>query len=289
MIDIRHGRLWLCALICLISAAAGQTTGPIAPCLDCHKPSKTTVDPERYLTSVHAQLPCTTCHTGGFEKFPHTAKRADMPDCIDCHTGQTTPVVFDDVAKEVKASVHAKLVDKDFRCTNCHSPHYFIPASRMGSASEVLSANNSSCLSCHAPGETPSAREVEFKKLVGKHQTLVHAELHLRATACVGCHTPAGTKSVHLILPKEQALRDCNACHSKDSLLIKKLYTQQALKERAERGWINEILFNNAYLTGGTRNKWLDWATVLLAGFLLFFIAAHAAGRLLFARLRRSS
>jgi hypothetical protein len=72
-------------------------------------------------------------------------------------------------------------------------------------------------------------------------------------------------------------------------LLIKKLYTQQALKERAERGWINEILFNNAYLTGGTRNKWLDLATVLLAGFLLVFIAAHAAGRWLFGRQGRSS
>ena len=289
MTYFRHGRLCLWVLICLISAAAAQTPEKSVQCLDCHRPGKATIDPDRYLTSVHNQLDCATCHTAGFDQFPHTTKRGDLPDCMECHTGQTSPVSFDDVAKDVKASVHAKLVDEHFRCTSCHSPHYFIPASRIGNASVALAAHNSSCLSCHAPGATPSARDLGFKKLVEKHQAVFHAELHLRAAPCVACHTPRDTKSVHQILPREQALRDCSACHSKDSLLLKKLYTQQALMERAERGWVNEILFNSAYLTGGTRNRWLDWATFALAGFMMIFIAVHAAGRFLGARLRRSS
>jgi hypothetical protein len=68
--------------------------------------------------------------------------------------------------------------------------------------------------------------------------------------------------------------------------MVTKLYTHLALKERAENGWVNAILFNNAYLTGATRNKWLDWGTLGITALVLLLLGAHGTGRWLFAHFR---
>lgn len=72
-------------------------------------------------------------------------------------------------------------------------------------------------------------------------------------------------------------------------MLVTKLYSHFASKERAERGWLNAILFNNAYVVGATRNRWLDWGTVALTSLTVLGVAMHATGRWLGARLRRAS
>jgi hypothetical protein len=208
-----------------------------------------------------------------------------MHDCIDCHKGQSFPPIdFSYIAQAVKASVHVKMVDPAFRCENCHSPHYFIPASRMNDVSEAILAANQSCLGCHATGDTLAAKNLE---LAEKHRWLFHAELHLQRNPCVACHTPPGQRSVHLILPKSEAVRDCTICHAKNSMLAAKLYAHLALKERAQYGFVNAILFNNAYLTGANRNMWLDWGAFGLAGLVLLGVAAHGLGRCAFAGFRR--
>jgi len=210
-----------------------------------------------------------------------------MPDCIDCHRGWSSPIDFNKIAQGVKASVHVKVVDPAFRCTNCHSPHYFVPASRMTDASEAILVSNKSCLGCHAAGDAPAAKDLALAKLAEKHRLLFHAKLHLQRNACVACHTPSGQQTVHLILPKSEALRDCNACHAQNSLLVTKLYTHLALKERAQYGFVNAILFNNAYLTGAIRNRWLDWGAFGLAALTLLGVAAHGLGRWVLAGFRR--
>ena len=269
-------------------AAMAQTGEREPRCMECHKPRETTIDPAQFAKSVHAALDCTACHTEGFDKFPHSGSHATMPDCIDCHSGPASPPIdFDKIAQGVKASVHVKMLDPAFRCTNCHSPHYFIPASRMTDASKALLAANKPCLKCHAGGDTPAAKDRAFKRLAEKHRLLFRPELHVQRNPCVACHS--GQQMVHDILPKSEALKDCSACHAQNSLLVTKLYTHLALKERSERGWVNAILFNNAYLTGATRNKWLDWGTFGLAGLTFLGVAAHGIGRLLFARLRSGS
>jgi hypothetical protein len=258
--------------------------------MECHKPRDTTIDPAKFARSVHAALDCTACHTEGFNTFPHTSSHAEMPDCIDCHSGPASPPIdFDKIAQGVKASVHVKLVDPAFRCTNCHSPHYFIPASRMTDASEAILASNKSCLGCHAAGDTPAAKGLAFNKLADKHRLLFHADLHLQRNFCVACHTPRGQQTVHDILPKSEALKDCSVCHAQNSMLVTKLYSHLAQRERAEHGWVNAILFNNSYLSGATRNRWLDWGAFGLAGLTLLGVAAHGIGRWLMASLRRKS
>ncbi len=259
------------------------------PCLECHAPRDTTIDPMQFARSVHGNLDCTFCHTEGVQAFPHASNSAQIADCIDCHSGPASPPIdFDKIAAGVKASAHVKMVDPAFRCTNCHSPHTFIPASRMTDASQVISAFNKSCLKCHAAGDTAAAAQFAFKNLAEKHRLFPHWELHIQRNACVACHTPRGQQTVHLILPKSEALKDCSTCHAKNSLLVTKLYTHLARQERAEHGWANAILFNNAYLTGATRNRWLDWGALGLAGLTFLGVAAHGLGRILFARFRRS-
>lgn len=283
-------------ILCLANAIAGapravaQTGGREPPCLECHKPTDTTIDPAQFAKSVHGTLDCTTCHTAGFDKFPHTGSSAQMPDCIGCHSGAVSPAIdFDKIAQEVKASIHVKLLDPAFRCTNCHSPHYFIPASQMTNQAEALVASNKSCLGCHAAGDTPSGKQLAFKNLAEKHRVFPNWELHIQHNACVACHTPAGQETEHLILPKSEALKNCSECHTRNSLLVTRLYIHLALKERAENGWVNAILFNNAYVTGATRNRWLDWITFLLTALVLLAVAAHGAGRWIMAILRRKS
>jgi len=280
--------LFLAGLTWAVPAAMAQAAGRGPSCMDCHKPRDTTIDPVQFGHSVHRNLDCATCHTEGFDTFPHKSSRATMPDCIDCHSGPATPPIdFDKIAEEVKAGVHVKLVDPAFRCTNCHNPHYFVPASRMTDVSQALLAANDSCLGCHAGGDAPAAKDLAFRKLADKHRLLFHADLHLKRNACIACHTPSEQQIVHHILPKSEALRDCSVCHTKNSMLVTKLYSHLALKERAEHGWVNAILFNNSYLSGATRNKWLDWGTFGLTGLVFLGVAAHGTGRWLFARLRR--
>jgi Cytochrome c3 len=280
--------LFLAGAIWSVPTGLAQTGGGEPPCMQCHRPSDVTIDPARYARSVHGAFPCTVCHTKGFNQFPHTSTRAEMRDCIDCHKGQSFPPFnFNTIAQAVKASVHVKTVDPAFRCENCHSPHYFIPASRITDASEFVFVSNNSCLACHAAGDTPAAKDLAFGKLAEKHRWLFHAELHLQRTACVACHTPPGQQSVHLILPKSEAVRDCTICHAKNSMLATKLYAHLALQERAQYGFVNAILFNNAYLTGANRNKWLDWGAFGLAGLVLLGVAAHGLGRWAFAGFRR--
>ena len=264
-----------------------QATSPEPACMECHKPSSTTIDPAAFAKSVHGGLDCTVCHTDGVSKFPHASNPPAMPDCIDCHSGQSSPGIdFDKIALGVKARVHATMVDPAFRCENCHSPHNFVPASQMTNAAQAILVFNQSCLGCHAAGDTAAARQIAFSALAEKHRLFPHWELHIQRNACVECHTPRGQQGLHLILPKAQALRNCATCHAQNSLMVTKLYTHLALKERAENGWVNAMLFNNAYLTGATRNKWLDWGTFAIAGLVLLLLVAHGTGRWLFAHFR---
>jgi Cytochrome c3 len=264
-----------------LNAGVAQEKGSQEPpCMECHRPRNTIIDPIQFAHSVHGNQQCEDCHSDGVNSFPHSAAAADMPDCVDCHSGPATPPIdFDKIAAAVKVSVHAQVVDPAFRCTNCHSPHTFVPASRLTDPMQAVAAANKSCLGCHAKGDTATAQRVAFTLLAGKHKLFPHWELHIERNACVACHTPRDQEGVHLILPKSGALRDCSSCHAKNSLLVTKLYRYLSPKERAEHGWVNVVLFNDSYMTGATRNKWLDWGFLGLACVVMLGVAAHGIGR----------
>jgi hypothetical protein len=137
--------------------------------------------------------------------------------------------------------------------------------------------------------------KMALAELAKRHEKLVHAEVHLRGSPCIACHTELqgrpGTSSVeapmHKILPAEKSLTECISCHASSSLLATELYTHEAALERSEKGWLNSLLFNSAYVTGATRQVWLDWATLGLTLVVVLGVGAHAAGRWVAMRLRR--
>jgi thiosulfate reductase cytochrome b subunit len=205
---------------------------------------------------------------------PREGRRA--PACTDCHGGTAA---FDDAARDVKASVHVEMGDPDFGCANCHSPHYFLPVSRLPGPERSFALVNRACNECHAAGDTPEARKASLEELALKHERFPHEMVHLQRVGCVACHTPTDKDTVHLVLPKSKALGECVMCHSGQSLLAAKFDEYLAKKERAEKGWLNAALYNNAYLTGATRHRWLDWGTFLLTALTLAGIGIHALGR----------
>jgi len=303
MIQLRVSLVPLMGAVMLLGTTAlAQTVEPGQPCMGCHKPRDTIIDPDRYAQSVHGSLECDTCHADGFAKFPHEAKRTDAPECMTCHVGvDTPPYDFVHIQEGVQQSIHAQIAGGDFACTNCHSPHYFVPATRMSDSPSAVRIANEPCLRCHAEGDAGGAGRPSVIKLATPHQWLPHWQLHLLNAPCIACHTTReqradaadpkleAQRTLHIILPKDQALRDCVGCHSQNSVLVSKLYAYLSWKERAERGWLNAVLFNNAYLVGATRNRWLDWATLALTSMTVVGVAIHGTGRWLCARLRRKS
>lgn len=274
------------ACLLVTPAVAQSSDEKTKACLECHTgsgPSKAgsiEIDPARFAASIHGPLGCAGCHDG-YDAYPHKAKKTSgKADCTQCHTDNQEPYFMARTTHEVKASVHARLVDEDFSCSNCHIPHDFVPVRKMASVPDTIRIANDACLACHAKngGKT---------ELAVKHTWIPMWELHTRSARCVDCHTPGREDTVHLILSAKSAQRDCVACHSRDSLLLTKLYNHTARQER-QSSFVNAVILNNAYMIGATKNDWLDRASVLLFQAVLAALALHALGRLVMAKRRKA-
>ena len=275
------GWIVLCLAAMLWFALPGVAGADEVKCIECH--SGDPIDPDRYANSAHKDMSCTDCHQKGFNKHPHTGKTAEAESCMDCHEGSTA---WDEAAQGTKASVHADMLS----CANCHDPHHLLPPNLVLNPSEGLAALNRSCLQCHAAGDTPADNRAAFAELIVKHEQLSQAAIHLQRVACVVCHTPPTETSIHNILPKSEAINDCDKCHTRESILVTKLDSFLAGKEGAERGWINAALYNSgAYVIGATRNQWLDWGVLLILAMTLGGVGAHALLRWFFGYIRRTS
>lgn len=236
-----------------------------AVCLDCHE-----VDQEKFKASVHAGLECTACHGDAFETQPHKLppkEKREKQDCTSCHPDNSGPYPLARIDHEVKSSVHARLVDENFSCSNCHKPHEFRPVSKMGTVADAVRIGNDSCLGCHSRED-----------LSPKHTWIPMWDMHTRAARCVDCHTPGKEETIHLVLSAASAQRDCVGCHSQNSLLLNKLYRHMAQQERST-GIVNAVILNNAYMIGATKHEGLDKASLALFAVTLGGIFCHAVLR----------
>ena len=77
----------------------------------------------------------------------------------------------------------------------------------------------------------------------------------------------------------EDARRSCVDCHTSDSALLTTLYRHRVRENRTRVGFINGVVFNDAYIIGMTRNVALDRASVIGFVATLIGIGAHATGR----------
>ncbi|MBI2983051.1 MAG: NapC/NirT family cytochrome c [Chloroflexi bacterium] len=153
-------------LTCHVSVVkASPLAASYATCAACHVDTDRTatlksgeklvvaVDIKRYLTSVHGDFACTTCHEPQ-ETIPHepltaegrrefTREMAEL--CTTCHKGATASY------EESFHGMAARLgVIRAATCTDCHTPHAVQAA-----ANWSLADRAASCATCHS-GATES-------------------------------------------------------------------------------------------------------------------------------------
>ncbi len=248
------------------------------------------VDPVAMAASSHGKLTCRACHGPGFEAYPHfeEAKREALH-CLECHKGNDPfPYAqFEAIEKGFVRSIHARTMPDRFTCVSCHDPHLFhgLFQTPVRDMPEQVRQDNAICLNCHRHND--HIQELTgrvFPTLMENHDWLPNVERHWQAVRCVECHTGSNRPRDHFILGKAFALRDCVSCHSRNSLLLRKLYLYQSAEERQKGGFVNALVLNNAYIIGMTRNLWLDWAGLGLLSLTGLVLLGHGLARWLFAR-----
>ncbi|HIJ85794.1 MAG TPA: hypothetical protein HPQ00_16530, partial [Magnetococcales bacterium] len=227
-----------------------------AKCLRCHGMSTLSyidpmsgkhldfsVDAEKFSLSDHGRQTCMTCHKGNFAGLPHQPEGVtDHHSCGDCHTGdkliQRMRLVG--ITAQFKKSVHVQEKVAGFDCFSCHNPHESRLEDQRAPEADVVQRDNGVCLRCHQQTMT----EVE------KHRIIPKASLHLGAVRCLDCHTPRPGSVIHAIEPAERAERNCVACHSRDSILLTKLYKYRLHESEHRAGFINGVVLSDYYVIG---------------------------------------
>ncbi|MBF0177580.1 MAG: nitrate reductase [Magnetococcales bacterium] len=245
------------------------------------------VDRQKLAQSSHKQQACLDCHGSGFKVFPHdAATRLETRHCVDCHMegGRFQRNKFEHIERDFLQSVHFQAMPDRFDCFSCHDPHAFQTLRNQGEIGALIQRDNQICLGCHSTpaGTTPLSKR-RFTSLETTHNWLPQVALHWRSVRCLECHTPA-LGGNHVILKASYAERNCVSCHTRDSMLLTKLYKFRAQEDRQKAGFINSVVLNDAYIVGATRNHWLDRASVALVGFTLLGVVLHGLGRWITAR-----
>ncbi len=262
----------------------GEQSARAETCVKCHvKPAKAVTDQQifhqaRWEAGVHAGLDCTRCHPGAdpkaFDALPH--RLGDPPPaCADCHDDD-----FRKMAEEFQRSVHATQ-DETFTCVRCHDPHVMRSGLAELPREEWVSEANRACIQCHREAVVGTSGREKAKGLREAHAWDPAVKAHAKMR-CVVCHTPIDRSNTHEVLPSDQAIRSCDACHDVNAPLIAE-YVDQA----DPSFWVtNPLLFKEAYVPGATRNRLVDGLLVLLFWLTVCGVLAHALLRVLTRRNR---
>ncbi|MFN3075503.1 MAG: nitrate reductase [Alphaproteobacteria bacterium] len=247
------------------------------------------VDAGRFADSNHSRMACTSCHKGEYREFPHDVERPNRGTltCLGCHKAGSKSRFrvsnFDEIGRQFRRSVHAKALPESFDCFSCHDPHVFdvgVPEdakAKTSAATSVVSAGNTVCLKCHDFETRFSAMtDKAFPNLKQAHEWLPNPRMHWRSVRCIECHTPRGDENVsHEIVRGGAVERNCVACHSKDSILLSRLYKHRAREERQTSGLLGRMLNNEAYIIGMTRSPEIDALSALLVGGTILGLGGH--------------
>jgi hypothetical protein len=246
------------------------------------------IDTVAFYKGNHHAFTCTDCHDYGYTKFPHNGQlqMQPMPGCLDCHEGDETTAKyhFTEISKEFEESVHAKKYGNDFNCYMCHNPHtYEVTARRASDISKVIIYDNEICLSCHSEVANLTPLSDYADKNIGTiHEWLPNQILHFQNVRCIDCHVEVQNDSMvdHKILPKSMAVRNCVACHSKDTRLMASLYKFQSRELRSKDGFLNAIILNNSFVISANRNNFLNVTSLIILGLIVVVIIIHTILRI---------
>jgi len=247
------------------------------------------IDSTKYKHGVHKEFSCEDCHASDYAKYPHAPQLKLEPklSCLDCHGGDETyaKYQFEEIDKEVEASVHRTASGFDFKCAHCHDLHSYKPVARDENSKikDIVVSYNQMCLSCHNDLSKYQVLTDQAKpELLQTHSWLPNQELHFLNVRCIECHTPVTDTLMvsHRILPKEQAVHLCSDCHSTNSILRDKLYKYVAKQSRSTHGYYNSIFLNESYVIGANRNKIVNIISLLIIGAAVLGISIHIGFRI---------
>jgi len=240
------------------------------------------VSRQEFYTANHRSFACTDCHSAQYDTFPHPGelRMEEKYNCIDCHGGDETfsAFGFDEIDKEYQQSVHFKLEGEGFTCWGCHDPHtYKISIRNTENLKETILYDNAICLNCHSNfSHFQLLTDREEINVIEKHEWLPNQTSHFSSVRCIECHTTINDSILvaHLIVPKAEAVKKCNECHSKNSMLMASLYKFQS-KEQRRDGFFNGIILNESYVIGANRNEYLNLLSLVIYGIVLVIIGVH--------------
>jgi hypothetical protein len=286
-----------------VDTAGAEITGENSYCFRCHSMATLSyldferggivdlsVDPVKFSRSNHSDLKCLDCHMDTLEVFPHpeTVRRENLH-CLDCHKedARFEKYRFPYIEREFHGSVHIGRLPNSFTCFSCHQPHVFDLPAEGDDIRTIVVNSNRLCLACHSSPilfAELSSRPIPL--LEQSHDWLPEPRLHWEHVRCVECHTSHEKGFSHRILSADSAERKCEQCHTRNSILLTKLYRHKTEENRQKAGFVNSAVLNDAYVVGMTRNVVLDWASGLLFALTFVGIAGHAAIRIVTSRRR---
>lgn len=240
-----------------------------------------------FYASNHKSFSCTDCHSQEYTKFPHAGelRMEPKPNCIDCHGGDEkfAKYHFEGIDSAYQQSTHYKLDNEGFSCWKCHNPHtYKINIRTNDNLKEAIRYDNAICLNCHSDFShfqlLTDRAEID---IIQKHEWLPNQASHFASVRCIECHTKINNKIrvSHQIMPKEQAVRLCNECHSQNSILMASLYKFES-KEKRRDGFFNGTILNESYVIGANRNQYLNLLSLLIFFGVIGVIVVHTIFRL---------
>jgi len=249
--------------------------------------SERLIHKNEFYSSNHKSFSCTDCHSAEYVKFPHSGelRMEQKYNCIDCHGGDEkfSEYHFEDIDSEYQKSVHYILEDDGFSCWKCHNPHtYKISVRNKENLKETIVYDNAICLNCHSNfSHFQLLTDRKEINIIQKHDWLPNQTLHFVNMRCIECHTQINNNIPvsHLIKSKDQAVRLCNECHSKNSMLMASLYKFES-KEQRRDGFFNGIILNASYVIGANRNEYLNLLSLIIFVGVIVIIGIHIIFRI---------
>lgn len=249
--------------------------------------SERIVNKAEFYASNHRNFSCTDCHSGEYVHFPHAGelRMEQKYNCIDCHGGDEKFAWFhfEEIEAEYQQSTHFKHEEDGFTCWKCHDPHkYKINVRNSDNLKETISYDNAICLNCHSDfNHFQLLSDREEINIIQKHDWLPNQTAHLANVRCIECHTEINNNIpvAHLIKPKEEAVKLCNECHSKNSILMASLYKFES-KEQRRDGFFNGIILNESYVIGANRNEYLNLLSLIILAGVMGIIGIHMVFRI---------
>jgi Cytochrome c3 len=241
-----------------------------------------------FYSSNHKSFSCTDCHSEEYVKFPHSGelRMEQKYNCIDCHGGDEkfAKYHFEEIEADYNKSTHFKMEDEGFSCWKCHNPHtYKITVRNNSNLKETIAYDNAICLNCHSNfSHFQLLTDRKEINIIEKHDWLPNQTSHFANVRCIECHTQINNNIPisHLIKSKDHAVKLCNECHSKNSILMASLYKFES-KEQRRDGFFNGIILNASYVIGANRNEYLNLLSLIIFVGVIVIIGIHIVLRIM--------